>query len=186
MQLESLIENYGLLAVLFGTAFEGETAAFLGGVAAHRHLLGYAAASITASVGSFSADQMFFYAGRYMRRVKIVQRIISKPAVSQVHALLERHPTGFVLAFRFLPGLRTISPVVIGTTTIPAARFLILNAVAATVWGQLFTGAGYLFGQAIESLLGRLSLHIHLLIALVAAIALLVTGFAIRRYRTTG
>lgn len=186
MHLESLIESYGLLAILLGTAFEGETAAFLGGVAAHRHLLTYASASLAAAIGSFTADQAFFYAGRYLARFAYIQSMIRKPAVARVNALLERHPTGFIFVFRFLPGLRTISPVVIGTTSIPSLRFLILNAIAALVWGQLFTGAGYLFGQGIENVLGRLSLHIHLLIALAVALVLLLAGSAIRRYRAAG
>ncbi|MEK1901219.1 MAG: DedA family protein, partial [Rhizobium sp.] len=41
MNIELLIENYGLPAIFLGTAFEGETAAFLGGVIAHRDLLTY-------------------------------------------------------------------------------------------------------------------------------------------------
>jgi membrane protein DedA with SNARE-associated domain len=44
-----------------------------------------------------------------------------------------------------------------------------LNAIAALVWGQLFTALGYLFGHGIEQILGRLPLHHHLFIGVGAA-----------------
>ncbi len=50
--------------------------------------------------------------------------------------LLERHPTGFILAFRFLYGMRTISPVIIGLSGVPFRKFLLLNAIAAGIWAR--------------------------------------------------
>jgi len=183
VSIEHLIEHYGLLAIFLGTAFEGETAAFLGGVIAHRGLLPWWAASLAACAGSFAGDQMWFFAGRYAARWKVVRRVMETPALSRVTALLERYPTGFILAFRFLVGLRTISPIVIGTTRISTAKFVALNAVAAFIWGQLFTALGYLFGHGIEQMMGRLPLHHHLLIALGAAAAIAVAALAFRRMR---
>jgi membrane protein DedA with SNARE-associated domain len=59
---------------------------------------------------------------------------------------LERHPTAFILGFRFLYGLRTVSPVAVGTSEVSQARFLALNALAATLWAALFTAIGYGIG----------------------------------------
>ena len=53
----------------------------------------------------------------------------------RVARLLDRWGNWFVLSFRFLYGLRTISPVAIGLSSIPAAyRFTLLNAISAMVW----------------------------------------------------
>lgn len=52
-----------------------------------------------------------------------------------------------------------------------ARRFVVLNAVAAVVWGVIISAAGYLFSNAIEAVLGRLHLHVHLIIGLVFAVA---------------
>jgi membrane protein DedA with SNARE-associated domain len=181
MTIELLIENYGLIAIFLGTAFEGETAAFLGGVVSHRHLLTYWSASLTASAGSFVADQTLFFAGRYARHYSFVRKITGQPILARVTDLLERHPTGFIFAFRFLLGLRTISPIVIGTSRVPMMTFVALNAAAAIVWGQFFTALGYLFGHAIEQSLGYLPLHRHMLIALAAAVLVLIAGFVMRK-----
>lgn len=181
MNIELLIENYGLPAIFLGTAFEGETAAFLAGVIAHRGLLTYWAASMAASAGSFAGDQMWFFAGRYAAQWSFVRRLMETPALARVTHLLEKYPTGFIFAFRFLVGLRTISPIVIGTTRISTQKFLVINLLAALVWGQLFTALGYAFGHGIEQMLGRLPLRNHLLVALAAAA--IIAGAALLLHR---
>jgi membrane protein DedA with SNARE-associated domain len=108
---------------------------------------------------------------------------MERPALARATRLLERYPTGFILAFRFLVGLRTISPIVIGTTRIATGKFIILNAVAALVWGQLFTALGYLFGHGIQQTLGHLPLHRHLLIAAGAAAVVAAAALAFRRMK---
>jgi membrane protein DedA with SNARE-associated domain len=183
VSIELLIEHYGLLAIFLGAAFEGETAAFLGGVISHRGLLTYWSASLAATAGSFAGDQFWFFAGRYAARWGLVRRLMERPALARATRLLERYPTGFILAFRFLVGLRTISPIVIGTTRIATGKFVILNAVAALVWGQLFTALGYLFGHGIQQTLGHLPLHRHLLIAAGAAAVVAGAALAFRKMK---
>ncbi|MBB3962529.1 VTT domain-containing protein [Rhizobium metallidurans] len=181
MSIEQLIEHYGIVAIFLGTAIEGETAAFLGGIISHRGLISYWSASLMASAGSFAGDQIWFFAGRYAARWRVVRKLTATPTLTQVTSLLERYPTGFILAFRFLVGLRTISPIVIGTTRISTGKFVVLNAVAALIWGQLFTALGYLFGQGIERILGRLPLQHHLVMAIGAAAIVAGAALVFRR-----
>ncbi|PZM16213.1 DedA family protein [Rhizobium tubonense] len=183
MSFEPLIAQYGLLAVFIGAAIEGETVVFLGGVLSHRHLLPYWAVALAASMGSFCADQIFFFAGRYARQYPTVQAVLRKPAFVRVHELLERYPTGFIFAFRFLYGLRTISPIAIGTSKVTTAKFVTLNALAALIWGPFISGLGYVFGQSIEQAMGFLPLHQHVLVSLAAVVLVLVAVVAIRKYK---
>ena len=180
--LERLIGEYGVLAVFLGAAAEGETAGFLGGVFAHRQLIPYWQAAMAACLGSFAADQFFFLAGRYATKWSYVQKLLGSEPIARVTRLLEAQPTGFILAFRFIYGIRTISPVAIGVSKVSTRRFVILNAIAALIWGVLITAIGCLAGQAVEVLLGRLQLHLHLLIAL-ACVAILVpvSAYVFRR-----
>jgi membrane protein DedA with SNARE-associated domain len=46
--------------------------------------------------------------------------------------------------------------VALGVSNVPPLRFLVLNAIAAAIWAVCFSTLGYLFGQTIESMLGRL------------------------------
>ena len=54
-------------------------------------------------------------------------------------------------------GLRTAGPAIIGTTRIPLAQFVAVNAVGALVWSACWAGAGYLLGKAAEHILGDLA-----------------------------
>lgn len=182
MSLEGLISHYGLAAVFIGAALEGETAAFLGGVFAHRHLLWWWQAAAAACFGSFAADQVLFFAGRYANRLAFVQRLTRTPAAARVNRLLETHPNKFILGFRFIYGIRTISPIAIGLSGVTPLRFVLLNLVAALVWGIVITTLGYLFGNAVEAVFGRVSLHLHLLAAVVLflAVAAIVAFFSRR------
>ncbi len=154
MSIETLIVRYGVAAIFVGAGVEGETSVVAGGVLAHRHLIPLWAAMAAASTGSFVADQLFFAAGRYFRDNPRVRKVESKPAFAKAIAIFEHHPTLFVIGFRFLYGLRTVSPMAIGTSHVRTRTFLLLNALSAAVWGVLFTGIGYAFGGGIERLVG--------------------------------
>lgn len=179
--LEALITKYGVFGVLLGAGVEGEGVVFLGGVLAHRGLLAVWQVALAAALGSFIADQLFFALGRRASGLAFVTRLTRTAAMHRARGLLERYPTGFILAFRFLYGLRIISPVLIGTTTIPAMRFLVLNALAACLWGVVITGIGYLFGNAVEALFGHLRLHVHLVLALAALLVFAAGGVLLAR-----
>lgn len=156
MSIEAVVARYGLAALLLGAGLEGETAVITGGLLAHEGLLSLPGAAACAVAGSFAADQLFFAAGRRFRDRPVVRRVMGRPAFARALAAFERRPVGFILLFRFLYGLRTVSPVAIGTTRVPLRTFLPLNLAAAAVWGITFTGVGYLFGNGLAEMLGRL------------------------------
>ncbi len=183
MSIESFITQYGLVAIFLGAAFEGETSVVTGGLLAHQHLLPLVGSAAAAVTGSFAADQLFFFAGRRYRDTKRVRRIAEKPAFAKALDTLERHPTVFILGFRFLYGLRTISPVAIGTSHVPARTFMILNAISALVWGVVFTGIGYVFGDGLIELVDEVMPRQKLVgVAILVAVAALVIA-AIRFWR---
>jgi membrane protein DedA with SNARE-associated domain len=154
MSIESLITRYGLAAIFLGAGFEGETSVVTGGLLAHQNLLPLVGAGIASATGSFAADQLFFFIGRRYRDTARIRQMIARPAFARALRTLDRHPAAFILGFRFLYGLRTISPVAIGTSQVPARTFIVLNAISASVWAALFTGVGYVFGDRVLALLG--------------------------------
>lgn len=156
MPIEAIVARYGLAALFAGAALEGEAAVIAGGLLAHQGLVWLPGAIAVAALGSFAADQAWFAAGRRFRDHRFVVRIREKPAFRRAVALLERHPTRFIFAFRFVYGMRTVSPIAIGSAGIAPRRFLPVNAASASVWALLFTAIGYLFGNAFETFVGRL------------------------------
>ena len=183
MSIESLIEHYGLVALLLGAGLEGEAVVITGGVLAHRGLVPIGGAMTATAAGSFLADQLLFLAGRKFRTHRWVVGLHAKPAFGRAISLIERYPIGFIFAFRFLYGLRTISPIAIGTTHVRMRTYLLVNAASAIVWAITFTSIGYLFGHALEALLGKLLTPTHIGIAFVVIGASTLLILAIRRWR---
>jgi membrane protein DedA with SNARE-associated domain len=180
LTIEALLARYGLAAIFVGAGIEGETVVVTGGLLAHQGLVPLWAAMVAAAAGSFVADQLFFLAGRRFREHRWVKRFRDRPAFARALETFERHPAGFIIGFRFLYGLRTISPIAIGTTEVPTRRFMTLNAAAAIGWGVIFTTLGYVFGDGLTELLGRLKPDRHTLLvgaAVVIAAFLLVRLF---------
>lgn len=152
VSIETLIGKYGLATIFVGAGIEGEGVVTTGGMLAHRHLFPLWQAMLAATTGSFLADQTWFLLGRHFRHRAWVAKAMRTHAFSRAVDFLERHPTAFIFGFRFVYGLRTISPIAIGTTRVPLLKFMLLNALAAAIWGPLFTFIGYQFDRAIDPL----------------------------------
>ena len=148
MSLEQLIADYGYLAILVGTFFEGETIVILAGVAANMGLLEIQWVIAAAVAGSFSGDQFYYYLGRHWGPKIIARRLSWQEGAQKVYRLLHRHQYFLILTFRFYYGLRNVTPFAVGSAGVPRARFFVLNLVGAVVWAITFGYAGYLFGEA--------------------------------------
>jgi membrane protein DedA with SNARE-associated domain len=152
--LEQFINHYGYLAILIGTFLEGETILILAGIAAKLGYLELEWVIICAFIGTLLGDQLFFFLGRY-RGVAYLQRHASWQArVNKVSAVLHRHRILIILGFRFLYGLRTVTPFVIGMSRVPVIEFIILNVIGAASWALVIGLLGYAFGHGLELVLG--------------------------------
>jgi membrane protein DedA with SNARE-associated domain len=155
LSVEALVARYGLGALVVGAALEGETVAMIGGMLAHRGIYPLPMAWAAIFVGTFAADQGFFLAGRLFRDHPRMVRLRATATFARAQAMFEKRPVVFVLLFRFLYGLRTASPAMIGASGFPPLRFFLLNGIAAVVWSILFVGLGYAFGLGLEEAFGR-------------------------------
>lgn len=181
LPLEALVARYGLWAILAGAGIEGEAVVITGGVLAHRGLLPLWGVAAAAAIGSCVIDQLWFFAGRYFRHYRWVQSIAAKPAFKRVLGILERHPTRFIFSFRFIYGLRTVSPIAIGASSVPVRRFVLINMVAAAVWGPLMAVIGYFFGKAIDPLLENSHWGVWLLLGVVVTGGMVAIGIRLTR-----
>jgi membrane protein DedA with SNARE-associated domain len=146
--LELLIENYGYLAILVLTFFEGETIVILAGVAAQLGMLEVQWVILWALAGSFGGDQLWFYIGRRWGPQIIARRPSWQVGAEKVYKHLHKHQYWLILTFRFYYGFRNVTPFVLGSSGIPWLRFFTLNLIGAIVWAVTFAYAGYLFGEA--------------------------------------
>lgn len=152
--MESLIQHFGYLAILVGTFLEGETILVMGGFAAHRGYLKLPFVFLMAFIGTALGDQLFFFLGRFRSEATLKKHPSWKPSIDRARSLLDRHQLLIILIFRFLYGLRIITPFAIGMSRFPTRTFVPLNILGAGVWAAVFSVVGYFFGSALEKLLG--------------------------------
>jgi len=112
----SLIEKYGYVATFAGSVIEGESLLILSGLAAHRGYLSFPLVVLVGALGGAIGDMAFFLLGRYYGSALLARFPRFAPAADHVHAMIERHPVATILAVRFMYGLRTAGPAIIGTT----------------------------------------------------------------------
>jgi membrane protein DedA with SNARE-associated domain len=172
VDLQTLITQYGLIAVLFGCVLEGETVLLLAAAAAQRGLLDLRAVIAVAAIGAFIGDNIFFFLGRrwgshVAERVPWIARLVPR-----VDRLLARWRWGAVILLRFTYGLRVGGPMLLGAGTMPTWEFVAANAVGAMLWAGLIAAIGHTAGHAAEALLGRVSGAEKVLLLLVIAIGI--------------
>ncbi len=171
--LEAFFVKYGLFAIFLGAGIEGETAVVIGGVVAHRGLVPPVGAALAAGAGSFLADQTLFWVGRRFRGHPRLARLQGTSGYRRATQWMERYPTAFIFGFRFIYGLRTVSPLALGASAVSRRHFLVVNFVSAFIWAATFTALGFAFGASIELLFGRIQRVELILAALIVGVGLL-------------
>ena len=81
-------------------------------------------------------------------------------------------------------GIRTVTPFAIGMSRVPTGEFVLLNIIGASVWAIIVGTGGYLFGNALETLLGDIEHYeFHILGGIAIAGALTWALYLLYRYR---
>lgn len=178
--ITDVANNYGslvYLVILAWTFLEGETVVLITGAlisGGNVHLSVWTLA-LVAFVGSFGGDQAWFYIGRRYGTPLLARWPNMGHRVEWAFRLLRKEETIFILTFRFIYGLRNISPFVIGMAGVSRLKFLFLNCLAAGIWANTFAWGGYTMGKVLETYLGQSSKAILGLLVLVVIVATVVS-----------
>jgi membrane protein DedA with SNARE-associated domain len=143
------------LILLVWTFLEGETIVIIAGIAARDGNLWLPLVILCAFCGSILSDQLMFFLGRFKGAAFIARRPAWQLRAQKVYRLLERYQTGLILGFRFLYGVRNITPFALGMSEVSVRRFVTLNILGAALWAVSFAWGGYLFGAAIETVIDK-------------------------------
>ncbi len=179
--LQYLITEYGYPIILIGTFFEGEMVLVLGGLMAKLGYLELPWVMLCAFTGTVLGDQLYFFIGRYYGGRLLARHPHWQRRAAWVHRHLERHHVPLILGFRYLYGIRSVVPFVIGTSNLPTSRFFILHVIGAALWAIGVGLIGYFFGNLAERLLGNLHEIDHILLGI--AIVCSLVGWLYYNYR---
>lgn len=174
MSPESLLQQFGYFAVFIGTFLEGEAILIAAGFfAAHGHLK-LAAVGVVAFAGAFLGHVFWFWLGR-VHGVRLLDRFPRmKRHFGKGIRVFERYGASAIIITQWLYGLRITCAVIIGMSKISIPKFLAYEAVSCALWTAVITLAGFYFGRAIETVLGRVE---HIEKYVLAVILLVALGF---------
>lgn len=180
MSLEAIVTQFGYPALVVGLLLEGETMLILGAFMAHRGYLNLSLVILIGWLATFASDQFFFWMGRSRGSQFLEKRPAWKPHVEKAKSMLSRNTNLLFLCVRFMYGLRTVLPFVIGMSKFEPKRFMPLNLIGAFLWALTFGLAGHLIGQLMAAIFEDVKEH-ELMIVL-GIILIGTCGWIYRRY----
>jgi len=149
---ESLIITYGYPILFLGAMLEGEMFVLAAAFLAYRGYLDLPWVVVVALLGTFVGDQFFFLLGRRKGTAFLDRRPDWQPAAARVRDLRDHHAILLAIGFRFLYGLRSVTPFVMGASGFPVRRFVVLNSIGGLIWVMVVASVGFAFGQAFKAL----------------------------------
>jgi membrane-associated protein len=100
-------------------------------------------------LAAFIGDNTNYSIGRFLG-TKVYEknyRLIKRKYLDDTHAFYEKHGGKTLIIARFMPIIRTFAPFVAGVGTMKYRRFLMFCIVGNLLWVNLFSFAGYFFGN---------------------------------------
>ena len=178
-----LLQHYGYLAVMIGTFFEGETVVVLGAYAVQQQFLDYWWLILSAMVGGFLGDQLYYYIGSKYGYAFVQKRPKLAEKFHRASRLIELYPIFTILLMRFAWGLRTLIPMAFGVKKYPLRRYIPVNIVASFIWAWTVVTVGIQLSHWLQNLWeSLLPEHHQLIIMAVVSLCLLLVLFVLHRY----
>lgn len=182
MGIESIIIHYGYMFILIGTFFEGETVLVLAGFLVHQGYLSFSLVVAAAFIGTYAGDQLYFYIGR-KKGMDLLDRHPSwKQRSGRAISLLKQYQFMVIIGFRFIYGIRTVTPFIIGASGVSPWRFMALNAVGGIAWAFGIAFLGFILGHTAEVIIQDMKRYEYVVMALIVVAGIVFWGmYLVRR-----
>lgn len=170
IQPNYLLDTFGLIglllvvfaecALLVGFFLPGDSLLFTAGLLATggAELAGTQVAQVaplwvllvTVPVAAIAGDQVGYLIGRKAGPSifdRDDSRLFKRRYVTEAHEFFEKHGGKAIVLARFVPVIRTFTPVTAGVARMPYRSFLTYNVLGGLLWGVGVTLLGYFLGQ---------------------------------------
>lgn len=132
--------------LLVGFALPGDTVLFAAGLLAAREGSGLSlpVLAVGTAVAAVAGDSVGYWTGRRFGRPVIKRRAgRASRHLPRAERFYARWGVWAVVAARFIPWVRTLTPIMAGAARMPYRRFLAANVVGALAWGPGLLALGF-------------------------------------------
>src|SRR5512146_2969817 len=169
-----------LLVEGMGLPIPGETALVTAAALAGRGTMSYVGVAIAGCIGTIAGGHAGYWIG-LRGGTRVVAKYgrwfrLNEARLDRTHRFFVQHGGKTVLLGRFVAFLRSFVGIFAGISEMPIGTFAAYNALGGIVWVVTFSVLGYVFGRNLPRLvhyIGRVSLLLAILIAVVAGVVLL-------------
>jgi len=165
MNPESLIETFGTLGLfliifaesglLVGFFLPGDSLLFTAGLLASKGTLNLPVIIIGCAAAAIVGDQVGYLIGRRAGPALFKRpdsRLFKKKNAERAHAYFEKNGPKTIILARFLPVIRTFTPVVAGVGEMDYRRFATFNVIGGVLWAGGVTLAGNILGKSVPNI----------------------------------
>jgi membrane-associated protein len=165
LNLETLVQTAGYLGLsaivfaesglFFGFFLPGDSLLFTAGFLASKGYLNVWLLAPLLSVCAIAGDAAGYWFGK-----KVGPMIFRRPdsfwfsqkRVEDARKFFEKYGARSLILARFIPAVRTFTPIIAGTAGMPYGRFTVYNVIGGILWAFSMTFAGYYLGTLIPGI----------------------------------
>ena len=159
-----LLETFGLVGLfvivfvesglLVGFFLPGDSLLFTAGLLAATGTLSLSTVIPVCVVAAVAGDQVGYLVGRRAGPVILrkERRFLRRDHIAKAELFFASRGGRAVLLARFVPIVRTITPVAAGVSNMPYATFVTWNVVGGVLWGAGVPVAGYVLGETVPGI----------------------------------
>jgi membrane-associated protein len=160
----STLVNLGYVAIgaiifaesglLVGFLFPGDSLLILAGVAAAAGKLQILPLIILVFLAAFLGDQVGYWTGKKFGKAIFSRknsRFFHPGYVTQSEDFFAKHGHKTIILARFVPIVRTFTPILAGVGSMHYKTFITYNFIGALLWGVGVTSLGYIVGKSIPA-----------------------------------
>lgn len=173
----SSLENWGYIAIAFFSFGGSFLIIATAGVFAYLGHIDLFTALVIGAIFNFLGDNFLFYLGRYQK--KDIQKYLTKHRrkLAITTLLMRKYGTLAIFIQKFIYGVKTLIPIVIGLGKYDFKRFIFVNIFASIVFVSTIGLSAYYSSDAIISIFNYLKAKPYL-----APLALVIIGGIIWQY----
>ena len=100
----------------------------------------------------------------YLKNFKIFRKILKPEHIEKAHNFFDKHGKTAIMFSRFVPIVRTFTPIVAGVAKMRYSEFIKYSLIGSFLWSTTITLLGYFLGQAFPVIKNYLPLMVVLII----------------------
>ncbi|PAF44844.1 DedA family protein [Helicobacter sp. 11S02596-1] len=136
---------------------------------------------VVAFLGNTFGSSVLALLGRYQKADILKYFSKHRRKVALVHLWMKRYGVWLIFINKYIYGVKTAVPIVIGLSKYDLRKFLILNAIACAIWAVLIGMVSFFASEVIKTIFVKVG-DIGYVMPLVFALLVLVVWFLLKRF----